>query len=367
MSGVVELGVEMKHLSLIAFAVVWAVMCPDGVASAYAKEDACHLVCTPPPGPVGQGPGAEALAKGLEAGINRKDWPEAMLWLRKAADQGNARAETNIGVMYANALGVTQNYTEAMRWYRMAADQENVRAQCDIGALYLLGFGVAQNQLEAMRWYRKAADQGDPCGQNQLGNAYREGIGVEQNYTEAMRWYRKAADQGDPCGQTNVARAYENGEGVAVNHAEALRWIRTAADQGDAGSQHLVGLSYLDGYGGAAHDEGQARAWMTKAATSGSEEAKNWLAAHPAGAPLLAEAKNEIPLCDSEKTAADFIRAENESREGLAGGLRAQALEGTRELSFDVRAQKRYCSGIGYYNDACLSGCCPSPQYVDFG
>jgi TPR repeat protein len=341
----------MKHFSLIAF-VVGAVVCPGDIASAYAQTlpDPYLHACTPRPEPEHQGPGAEALAKGREAG-NRKDYSEAVLWFRKAADQGDARAKYNIGVLYERGLGVEQNYTEAMRWYRKAADQGDVRAQFNIGGLYHEGRGVEQNYTEAMRWYRKAADQGDVCGQLNVGVAYSKGLGVEQSDTEAMSWFRRAADQGNADAQALVGTLYYSGSGVEQNYGEALRWYRKAADQGHTDAQAGVGAAYLDGRG-VAQDEGQARAWMTKAATSGSELAKSWLAAHPAGAPAtFAAGQNDIPLCDSKDTEARFIRAENESREGLAGGLRAQALEGARELSFDVRAQKRYCLGIGYYND----------------
>jgi TPR repeat protein len=46
-----------------------------------------------------------------------------MEWYRKAAGQGNADAENNIGDLYENGLGVSQDYVQAMVWYRKAADQ----------------------------------------------------------------------------------------------------------------------------------------------------------------------------------------------------------------------------------------------------
>lgn len=48
-----------------------------------------------------------------------------MRWYRKAADQGDAFAQTGIGCLYHDGLGVPQDYAEAMRWYRKAADQGN--------------------------------------------------------------------------------------------------------------------------------------------------------------------------------------------------------------------------------------------------
>ena len=47
---------------------------------------------------------------------------EAVKWYRKAAEQGNADAQSNLGVMYANGTGVTKDESEAMKWYRKALD-----------------------------------------------------------------------------------------------------------------------------------------------------------------------------------------------------------------------------------------------------
>lgn len=46
-----------------------------------------------------------------------------------ATAQGFAPAPFNLGYLYAEGLGVTQNSEEAIRLYRMAADQDHVPAQ----------------------------------------------------------------------------------------------------------------------------------------------------------------------------------------------------------------------------------------------
>jgi TPR repeat protein len=43
-------------------------------------------------------------------------------WYRKAADQGHARAQCNLGLMYANGQGVAQDHATATTWLRKAAD-----------------------------------------------------------------------------------------------------------------------------------------------------------------------------------------------------------------------------------------------------
>ena len=48
-----------------------------------------------------------------------------------------------------NSQGVPQNYAEAVKWYRLAADQGDARAQFNLGFMYGTGQGVPQNYAEA--------------------------------------------------------------------------------------------------------------------------------------------------------------------------------------------------------------------------
>jgi TPR repeat protein len=50
---------------------------------------------------------------------------KAVRWYRLAADQRDAEAQNNLGMMYADGRGVPQDYREAVKWYRLAADQGN--------------------------------------------------------------------------------------------------------------------------------------------------------------------------------------------------------------------------------------------------
>jgi hypothetical protein len=88
-----------------------------------------------------------------------QDYSEALGWYRKAAEQGNAIAQYNLGVMYANGQGVTQDHPEAIRWYRKAADQGNAKAQFYLGAMYAHGLGVAQDYVEAHMWLNLAVSR----------------------------------------------------------------------------------------------------------------------------------------------------------------------------------------------------------------
>ena len=115
---------------------------------------------------------------------------------RMAADQGDAAVEHNIGLLYENGWGVTQDYAEAMSWYRKAADQGDAFAQNKVGWFYYNGWSVKQDYREAMRWYRIAADQGDALAQNNIGWMYAKGQGVPRDLREARAWIERAAASG---------------------------------------------------------------------------------------------------------------------------------------------------------------------------
>ncbi len=50
------------------------------------------------------------------------------------ADQGDASAQFNLGIMCGHGEGVPQDYAEAAKWYRLAAEQGNVKAQFKLGS-----------------------------------------------------------------------------------------------------------------------------------------------------------------------------------------------------------------------------------------
>jgi hypothetical protein len=161
-----------------------------------------------------------------------EDYNSAFAPCSIAAEQGDALAQSNLGLMYEQGLGVVQDYAEAVRWYRAAAEQGNEFAQLDLGWMYENGRGVAQNYAEAARWYRAAAEQGDELAQHNLGRMYYNGLGVAQDDAEALRWFRAAAEQGLAEAQAYVGLFYEFGVGVAQNYIDAHMWFNIAAANG---------------------------------------------------------------------------------------------------------------------------------------
>ena len=59
-------------------------------------------------------------------------------------------------------LGVKRDPGEAVKWLLKAAEQGQANAMFFLGGCYQHGFGVNADQAEAAKWYRKAAEQGVP-------------------------------------------------------------------------------------------------------------------------------------------------------------------------------------------------------------
>ena len=111
------------------------------------------------------------------------------------AEQGDSKAQYNLGAMYMKGEGVPQDNAKAVVWYRKAADQGHAEAQAQLGVMYAFSLGVPQDNAEAVVWYRKAADQGHALAQFMLGTMYADGKGVPQDDETAYIWFNLAASR----------------------------------------------------------------------------------------------------------------------------------------------------------------------------
>lgn len=93
-----------------------------------------------------------------QAAYNAGDYATALRLWRPLAEQGDARAQNNLGVMYENGKGVAQDGNEAIHWYRRAAVQGYSGAQYDLGLAYAIGRGgVRRDPVRAYMWFSLAA------------------------------------------------------------------------------------------------------------------------------------------------------------------------------------------------------------------
>ena len=62
--------------------------------------------------------------------------------------------------MFERGKGVLQDYKEAAKWYRLAAEQGDADAQFNLGIMFERGKGVQQNAVLAHMWYNISASNG---------------------------------------------------------------------------------------------------------------------------------------------------------------------------------------------------------------
>lgn len=279
-----------------------------------------------------------ATAKALLGRIGvLQDDPDAEMWVRRAAAQGNAWGSYYLGLMHYQGQGVREDTAEAIRLWKQAADRGLSLGASEIGSLHLLGIVVEENEAESARWYRRAAQLGsvdtnllgavevaDVCGSAEsavpsvtLLRRFWEGVNDRADWAEmnrsaeqgdvdarlflgglplerrlrtspedaakAVRWFRPAADQGDTLAQYYLGIAYDAGKGVGEDDAEAARWFRCAertwrlaAARGDANAQYLLGGMYMNG-NAVLKNYVEAERWYRMAATGGHVLAQSQL------------------------------------------------------------------------------------------
>ena len=170
----------------------------------------------------------------------RGDFAAAMQEWRPLAEEGDARAQHYLGLMYARGEGVPEDNRQAGRWFRKSAEQGHPQSQYRLGMLYANGKGVPEDDRQAIHWLGEAARQGDPRAQFNLGIMYELGEGVPRDDHQAVNWYLRAAEQGHARAQFGLGSKFAEGSGIDRDHVRAYAWFNLAAARGDERVRHLA-------------------------------------------------------------------------------------------------------------------------------
>lgn len=239
--------------------------------------------------------------------ISLNELKEAIKWITKAAEQGYAPAQNELGIAHAmgNITCIEHNddtpgkYQEEQRcnaisWWAKAATRRYAPAQNNLGVALINGWmddvrasekkesgkdstfeemnaAHDKDKQAALALFQKAADQGYAPAQNSLGDFYAKGEMVEKDIVQAAKWYSAAAVKGNLWAQLSLGDAYLNGKGVDKNFAEAVKWYQKAAEQGDNKANRMLGNMYHRGEG-VEKDPKKANQYWEKAAGAGGDE-----------------------------------------------------------------------------------------------
>ena len=247
--------------------------------------------------------------------------------LQPQAVRGDSKAQFQLGSLYYRGKGVKKDYSQAFLWYRRAAQQGEADAQYSLGNMYLMGEGIKQDDYQARLWYEKAANQGHEGAQRNFGSLQRiataepiekgdydtknnslpkqDETAIQEKILEEetaekkgffSKLFGKDDDEADESGLTSEAiektetgngqiktetmeaardiaasiyetgLTYEFGEGVAQNYDTAFEFFKKSAEQNYAPAQYKLGLSYAYGQG-TEKDPVTAAAWYKKSAS----------------------------------------------------------------------------------------------------
>jgi uncharacterized protein len=156
-------------------------------------------------------PAAPDALRAAVAAMQRKDYRTAVRLLQPLAREGDAIAQLRLGTLYYHGHGVRESNTLAMQWFERAATQGLAEAQYQLGNMHAYGLtkpaAGEDPQRRAAQWYFEAARQGHAESQYSLGILFLTGSGVTQSAEEARKWIGRAAAQGHADAKSYMAGA----------------------------------------------------------------------------------------------------------------------------------------------------------------
>jgi TPR repeat protein len=234
--------------------------------SGVKEDNAQALLWTRKAADQGYGPAQKRLLLLCYGGqiYSPTDCGAVMAELKVRSDNGDPKAQLQLGTfMLTGRGGFAKDAAEGLRLLQKAADQELVDAERQLGLVYSNGyFGVPADASQSLAWYRKAADHGDVASMDALAMDYSMGMnGLPRDGAQAAALYQTAADKGDFMAQSFLAKMYETGDGIAKDDAKAFALYRKLAENGLPDDLAKVGAGYAMGKG-ITQDDVMAYAWF---------------------------------------------------------------------------------------------------------
>lgn len=190
------------------------------------------------------------------------------------AEQQDPAAQTLIGQIYAEGLGVPQNLQSAASWYEMAARNGDPIATFELGLMYQEGRGVAKDRARAAELFQRAAEMGNLTAKYNLGLLHIEGKYVAPDLAAAARLIGEAAEGGLVEALYDHGSMLIEGAGVPPDPVAGAQQIAAAAREGFVAAQvDYATLLYLGK--GVDKNLAEAVAWYARAASAGNPVAQN--------------------------------------------------------------------------------------------
>ena len=126
----------------------------------------------------------------------RGEYTECYNGVCRVAHRGHPQAQSILGHMYEQGVGVEKDIQKSIQWYEKAAMKGVTDAECRLGHIYYQGKGVPRDPKKACKWLTRAAQHNSAEAQNTLGHMYLTGDGVKKDIQAASQWLHRAANNG---------------------------------------------------------------------------------------------------------------------------------------------------------------------------
>lgn len=191
----------------------------------------------------------------------------------KAAEAGDARAQSWLGRAYMHGEDMQQDAVEAMRWLRLAAGNGDAEARNVLARWYERPGNAERDLRQARRLYQLAFEKGDFDGRIGYARLLLDGPADERDPVHAAILYRQAAEAGDPRGMSALSALYASGTGVKADPELAQKWLDDALKFRDPEARVMRGDQLM-------HDAQNAAAcdWYRQGAERGYAPAQSRLA-----------------------------------------------------------------------------------------
>ena len=226
--------------------------------------------------------------------MDGKDYLKADHWFQRAVNQGYAPAQNNLAGIYYYGYGVEQDLNRALELFKVSAQQgytpaqtnlEAAQSQKDViqkinqdyanartrlGFKYYIGQDAEKDYRKAAELFLEAADNGSLEAKSMLGIMYYKGQGITKDYHKAAEWFSKAAEGEDVEAKFYLGQMYREGQGVRQDYSKASQLFSTAAYRGNVNAQLALGEMYAKGEG-VYKSNIVAKEWFGKACDHGSQ------------------------------------------------------------------------------------------------
>jgi hypothetical protein len=186
------------------------------------------------------------------------------------AQQGEARAEHYLGIMYQLGMGAEKNPAIAEKWFEKAASHHNPEGEYAIGTLLSIQPDHVHDFARAVENFRHSAKAGYVASMHSLGLLLVNHPEIPQERGEAIHWLQVSAEAGTWKSSAVLGILSRDGKGLPKDSVALYRWFSIALQQGKKPAEDYLSGAFK-----------QARDALTAGQiTQADADVADWIAKH---------------------------------------------------------------------------------------